>query len=189
MLNNQAVVESEGALKITPIGTRFAISGSMPEGLTAKASLLLEPTVPQEGEYTVNILYETGGIEWSSRYEAFYDSKTESIKRFTCWVDLANSSGAALEQATMKLIAGSNYGERAHAKGGPRMAMAMSARGDIGGGGLESASFQADAMQSESVGEQKLYTLADPITLEDGESKQSCSDHGRCGPGQAGVRC
>ena len=71
----------------------------------------------------------------------------------------------------MKLIASSNYGEqRMHAKGGPRIAaMSMAPSG----GGLESVSFQADAMQSESVGEQKLYTLADPITLEDGESKQA----------------
>ena len=170
VLGHQAVVESEGALYIAPIGQRYSIGGSMPDGLTAKASLLLEPTVKEEGEFTVNILYETNGIEWDSRYEAFYNSKTETISRFTCWVDLLNKSGTDLTDATIKLIASTNYGSGRRAKSAPVAGPMMAS---FGGGGLESTSFVADAAQSESVGEQKLYTLPDRISLDDGESKQT----------------
>ncbi len=154
LLGNQAVLERHGAIFVAPITAKFHVAGGLPAGLTSKASLNMEPTVEQGGEFAIKVLYETNGIGWESRYEAFYDAKNEKLNRVMCWVDLTNNSGADLNDATFKLIAQTNFGARS--KGGNRgMAMAAAAP-QMAGGGLESMSFSADAAASESVGEAKL---------------------------------
>lgn len=171
ILGNTAVVETSTGVQVVPISPRYKLIDGMPAGLTSKPSLVMEPTVAQAGEFGVNILYETSGIEWSSRYEAFYDAKNERLTRLVSWVDLSNYSGGNLKEAGFKLIAQANHGSR-----GNMRAMAMTASvadSPMGGGGPKMASFGLESAQVESVGEQKMYVLPDTLSLDHGESKQT----------------
>jgi hypothetical protein len=168
VFGNQVVVEGTGGVFITTVTDRTFIAGGMPAGLTDKASLMLEPTAKEEGEFSFNILYETDGISWQSKYEAFYDDKAGKLNRFACWVQLSNNSGAPVEDAVVKLIAQANHNRNVSksAMGGGVRAQSF--------GGLESVSMAAAAPPAgvESVGEAKMYTLPESISLADGETKQ-----------------
>ncbi len=180
VIHNQAVIEEASTSKvvIVPLGNRYSVDPSVLKGLTSLASLVMEPTVSKEGRYGIGIMYAAEGLAWARRFEVFYDAKAEKMLRFACWVDLTNNSGAPIGDTKFKLIAGVNNGYQQapnrgrSPKGGARM-MAMSASADFGGGGLESASFSADNAESETVGEQKLYTLPDTLSLDNGETKQT----------------
>jgi hypothetical protein len=180
VLNRQVVLQeaNSGSLKVLPLSDRLELSKDTLEGLTTSSSLQLEPRASVSGEYGVSILFAAEGLAWSLNYEAFYDSAKEQLDRFACWVNLTNNSGAAIDEAKVKLIFGANTGyndgqsNRRSPKGGARPMMAMAMSADAGGGGLESASFDAPGASSESVGEQKLYTLPDVLTIENGETKQ-----------------
>lgn len=178
VIHNQAVIEeaSSGKVVIVPLGNRYSVDPSVLKGLTNLASLVMEPTVSKEGKYGIGIMYAAEGLSWARRFEVFYDAKAEKMLRFACWVDLTNNSGAPIGDTKFKLIAGVNNGYQQvnrgrSPKGGARM-MAMAASADFGGG-LESASFSADNAEVETVGEQKLYTLPDTLSLDNGETKQT----------------
>lgn len=170
ILGNQLVLEVEGKTRVVQMQPEFEIDGEKPKGLSATASLLMVPTVSKAGKFNVNVLYEAGGINWSSRYEAIYDSATESLKRLICWVDLVNGSGTRFANAKFKLLASANYGaqpvRRAMAKaGGARMA-AMS----LEAAAAPMADFGADGGSVENVGEQKLYVLPEALTVENNDT-------------------
>ena len=177
VIHNQAVLEeaSTSKLVIVPLGNRYSVDPSVLKGLTSLASLVMEPTVSKEGKYGIGIMYAAEGLSWARRFEVFYDAKAEKMLRFACWVDLTNNSGAPIGDTKFKLIAGVNNGyeqvNRSRSpKGGARMMMASA---QSFGGGLESASFAADNAEVETVGEQKLYTLPDTLSLDNGETKQT----------------
>ena len=139
VINRQVVIQEAGSasLKILPLSDRLELSTDTLEGLTTTSSLQLEPRASVSGEYGVSILFAAEGLSWSLNYEAFYDSVNERLDRFACWVNLTNNSGAAIDEAKVKLIFGANTGyndgqsNRRSPKGGarPMMAMAMSADG------------------------------------------------------------
>lgn len=174
VLGNQLVLERlEGGLVVVPLTPKYELPEGLPAGLSALPSLLMEPTVSRDGQFGFNILYEADGVVWTPRYEVFYDAAAEVLRRFACYADITNGSGARLENACLELIAGYNQGggaygggRRLHAKSAPslestREAAPMAAL----------ASVSADAAAVEDVGEEKLYALPDRVTLENGETK------------------
>jgi len=175
ILGNQVVLETSGSLQILPLSDRLSLDPATLSGLTDSASLQLEPTASAAGKYSVGILFAAEGLSWDLNYEVFYDANNEKMARFACWVNLTNKIGAAIDAAKIKLIFGANTGyndSRNSRKNRPMMAMAASAS-PMGGGGLESASFDVDGAAVESVGEQKLYTLPDTLSIADDETKQT----------------
>jgi hypothetical protein len=177
VLGNQAVLESQGRLTVTPLSDRLALDPSTLAGLSTTASLQLEPTASVAGNYSVSILFAADGLSWNLNYEVFYDAQNEKMARFACWVNLTNKSGADIDAAKIKLIFGANTGynednNRGRKNARPMMAMAAAAPMG-GGGGLESASFDVDGASVESVGEQKLYTLPDTLSISHDETKQT----------------
>lgn len=171
LLGSTAVLEQEGGKVVTlPFSQKFELLG-LPAGLTEAASLIMEPTVSDGGKFTVNVLYETDGITWQPRYEAFYDASSEKLLRLACWVEVTNNSGAKLDNAKFKLLAGSNHGR--HTRNNlEAMPMAMAA--SVGGAKRSrSVAVEYDSAEAESVGEQKLYVLPGTLTLASGETKQT----------------
>jgi len=175
VLGHQVVMDCQNRLNVLPLTDKITLDPATIAGLSTTASLQLEPTASVAGPYSVGILFAAGGLSWSLNYEVFYDSKNEKVARFACWVNLTNKSGADIDAAKVKLIFGANTGyedeNRNSRKNMPRMA-AMSAS-PMGGGGLESASFDVDSAEVESVGEQKLYTLPDTLSIANDETKQT----------------
>ncbi len=169
ILGNQLVLEVEGKARVVQMQPEFELDGDTPKGLSATASLLMVPTVSKAGKFNVNVLYEAAGINWSSRYEAIYDSTTEKLARLICWVDLVNQSGTRFPNAKFKLLASANYGNapvrsRSPKGGGMRMAAMASLEA------APMADFAADGGSVENVGEQKLYVLPDALTIEDNDT-------------------
>ena len=176
VLNNQAVLEqANGSLLVVPMSDRIDLLAETLAGLTKTSSLQLEPTASRAADYTVGILFAADGLSWNLNYEAFYDAAGEKLDRFACWVNLTNKSGADIDAAKIKLIFGANTGyedSRRNRAARPMMAMAA-ASPEGGGGGLESMSFGADSAAVESVGEQKLYTLPESLSIAQDETKQT----------------
>lgn len=170
ILGNQLVLEVEGKARVVQMQPEFELDGDTPTGLSATASLLMVPTVSKAGKFGVNVLYEAGGINWSSRYEAIYDSATEKLARLICWVDLVNQSGTRFPNAKFKLLASANYGAvnaRRSPKGG---AMRMAAMASLEAAPAPMADFGADGGSVENVGEQKLYVLPEALTVENNDT-------------------
>jgi len=173
IIGNQAILETDsGSVLVLPLGQKFELADGLPAGLTSVASLLMEPTVAKEGQFGIHILYESEGLTWQPRYEAFYDAKRKLLTRLACYVDLTNNSGGKLASATYKLIAGVNPGGHrpvakramARAQAAP---MAASFEGVAGG----AADFAMESAAVESVGEQKMYTLPGELAVDNGETK------------------
>lgn len=171
-------VKAEGeSVLVVPLTQKFELNNGIPAGLSNLTVLVMEPTVETAGEFDMKLLYETNGINWTPWFEVFYNAKTKKLDRFACYVDITNNSGAKIENAVLKLIAGYNNSDAANraarkGRGAVRMAaMApMSASLESAGGGMEMADFSQDGAEVESVGEQKMYKLPDPVTLENGIS-------------------
>lgn len=172
IINNQLVLEQEGKAIVVVNDGSLSIDASALTGLSTTASVCLD-TVGQAGDFKLGIMYASEGLSWTPRYEAYYDAKSEKLSRFACWVDIVNNTGAPLAETKFQLIAGYNSGYQpnynARNRGGGRV-MAMAASMPMGGG-LESASFGADAADVETVGEQKLYSLPNELAVANGETK------------------
>ena len=155
---------------LVPLTNKIELTDGLPEGLSSLASLVMDVEAAARGEYALNTLYEAGGLNWRPWYEAFYDHKAGKLTRFACYVELTNESGTDFSDAGIKLIAGVNHSVNAQPKArGVRMAAlesAMPMAATAGG-----ASFDYESADVEKVGEQKMYTLPDRITLENGETQ------------------
>ncbi len=164
VLGNQVVLEQDGTIVVVPLTPKFELGEGMPEGLANTPSLVFEPSVSEAGKYQVRFLYEAEGLNWASRYNAFFDQKAGKLTRFECVVDITNQSGLQIDDGEFKLFTGNNFGtgRRSYPKGGVRAA-AMSMSAPRGGAGLESV--MADDASVESVGEQKLFVLPDLLSI------------------------
>ena len=115
------------------------------------------------GEHEVELAYLAGGLNWTADYSVSLNAdETELDLRGL--VTLRNYSGRAYRGAALKLIAGevSRIESGAEEFVQERM-MAMSADAGMGGGG---------GAEQRELGEFKLYAVARPVTVEDGETKQ-----------------
>ncbi|MBZ0187405.1 MAG: hypothetical protein K8F91_14255 [Candidatus Obscuribacterales bacterium] len=164
--------DENAAVKIVPIPAKFELVDGLPDGLSALSSLVMDVSVSAAGEYRVSNLYESEGINWRPWYEIFYDAKAGKLTRFAGYVELTNQSGTDFEEAGISLIAGQNISTAGQP---PRRARGMQMRAMSAG--LESApmggaadDFEMESADVENVGEQKMYSLAEPVTLENGET-------------------
>ena len=173
----KAVFGTEAAVERADTGTLFfaqvaqvELLSGIPSGLSATPSLMMSPKAKVDGTYKIKILYETGGFGWSARHSAFYDEKAGKLTCFETSVAISNGSGATFKNAQLRLLAGANYRRgRGGLESAPMMAMAAAAPPK---GGARAASFDAADSVQETVGESKMYTLADAVTICDGETQQ-----------------
>lgn len=133
-----------------------------PADLYAGPTLQLLLSSDSAGEREVELSYLAGGMNWNADYSVYLnaDERAFDLKGL---VTLRNSSGRAYENASLKLVAGEvsriELEEEDYAE--ERMMMAMSAAAD------ESAS-----VEQRDLSDFKLYAVARPLTIADGETKQ-----------------
>jgi len=109
---------------------------------------------------TLELSYLTGGLTWRADYVGELNAAADRLD-LTGWVTLDNRSGASYHAAQLQLVAGAVHRAppeerdfaRPMAPPAPRAAM-------------------SSAMEEESLFEYHLYTVADPTTLADRQSKQ-----------------
>jgi hypothetical protein len=132
---------------------------ALPEGLITKPTLVWKLATGKIGQQLVEVMYQTGGINWQADYNAVLNAKDTALD-LSGWVTVNNQSGATYKDAKLKLIAGDVrrvQPQQVYAVNAVRkLAMAEAA-----GGFAEKAFF-----------EYHLYTLGRSTTVADNQTKQ-----------------
>lgn len=115
-------------------------------------------SVESGGKRDVELAYLTGGLSWQADYLAEMTPAQDKLT-LSGWATLSNASGTDYPQARVQLLAG----EVNRAADSPAPAMRMEK--------MLMAS-AARAPQREAVAGYHLFTLAQPVSLKDGERKQ-----------------
>lgn len=134
---------------------------SMPAGLRAEPALLARVFPGQAGPNDLRLDYLTSGLSWRADYVARLN-RTSDFLDLQALVTLSNSTDTDFSGASLRLVAGEvNQGPRT-LKGQPQFAreatMAMAPA--------------ADMSEAVSAADRYVYTLAQPVTLARGETKQ-----------------
>ena len=132
----------------------------LPESLIAQPTLvwLLENSLAKP--QTVEASYLTNGITWRADYVMTLN-ENDSKSDLTGWVTIDNKSGAAYQNATLKLVAGdvNQVREEHFLVGGRSKAMLAEAA-------------PAPQFKEEGFFEYHIYTLQRPSTIKDNQTKQ-----------------
>ena len=155
-MNGGPVYEVDGQIFLNHPGS--VALPEIPENLIAKPSLIW--LLDNRGtDQEIEVTYLTQGVSWRADYVVTYDDKS-GVMDLDSWITLTNSSGAAYENAKLKLVAGDVNQLQQMYRGG---AMAM-----------ESRAVMADAPmpKQESFAEYHLYTVQRPTTIKENQSKQ-----------------
>jgi hypothetical protein len=131
----------------------------LPEGLLTKPTLLWHVATDKPGKQTVEVSYQTGGVNWHAEYVLVVD-KDDAAADLTGWVSVQNNSGKTYADARMKFIAGD-----------VRRVQPPPRSGLVGGRALLEKGF-AEAMEEKAFFEYHMYTLPRPSTVADNEIKQ-----------------
>jgi hypothetical protein len=136
---------------------------SLPGGLISKPTLVWDIETGKAGMHDARIAYQTGGMTWWTDYNLVYSEPKPGQCRLDvgAWVTIVNQSGAAYDNAKLKLIAGDV--QRAQPRGyAVPQAAAMGRVQDAMAKGFEEKSFF----------EYHLYTLGRPTSLAQNSTKQ-----------------
>lgn len=138
---------------------------SIPDNLYAKPTLIWDLFSKEAGEKTMDVSYQTAGMNWSADYNLFL-SDDETGADIQSWVTLSNSSGVAFLKATLQLVAGKiqllhNQNVR------PVGYMAKRQMNEMAMDGQSSPAFA-----QENLSEYYLYTLDQPTDIGSQQTKQ-----------------
>ncbi|HLB01345.1 MAG TPA: DUF4139 domain-containing protein [Bacteroidota bacterium] len=152
------VAEINGKIEMDPAGRM--VLPSLPEGLILRPRLrwMVDNSTP--GKHNIELSYLAGGLSWSSDYVALLSEKDDKLD-LTGWVTLVNNSGAAFQNAGLKLVAG-DVNVVSGAIGYDMRAMKS----------LNAAEAAAPQFQQSELFEYKLYTLQRKTDLNPNETKQ-----------------
>ncbi len=133
------------------------VVNSLPEGLTTEPQFSWLLKAEQAIKARCRITYLTGGLSWSAEYLAIVAPDEGSLS-LEGWVSIDNQSGAAYEDASIKLLAGKlqRYSNTVRPMRG-NMLMQRAA---------------AAPLKEQALSEYQLYTLAGLSSLPDNQTKQ-----------------
>jgi len=133
----------------------------LPSGLITRPTLVWQLRSSLVGDQDVEVAYMTNGINWRANYVVMADETDEHMD-LTGWVTVDNRSGAAYEDARLKLIAGDVNRVREEGIGADQKLF------------YEEAEMAAAAPQFEEQAffEYHMYTLQRPATVKDNQTKQ-----------------
>ena len=134
----------------------------LPKDLVARPTLVWTLSAAKSGKHDVEASYLTDGMNWSADYVAVANAD-DTKADLTGWVTVENRSGAAYENATLKLVAGDV--RRVTPRDEARYRKAM--REDV-----MMAAAAPEQFREESFFEYHLYTLERPTTLKENQTKQ-----------------
>jgi len=132
-----------------------------PENLLTRPTLVWLAKADTAGKQLCQVTYTTAGIGWKADYSAVLNEKEDALD-LSGWVTIDNQSGAAYNEATIKLIAGDVRRIQPPAPMIPQRMMMSSIEAKAGMGGFEEKSFM----------EYHLYTLGRKSTLQNRQVKQ-----------------
>lgn len=131
---------------------------ALPPDIRTAPAFRANITADAAGKREVELAYLTGGLSWQADYVAEL-SATEDKLALSAWATLTNASGTDYPQAKIQIMAG-DINRVADQPKPLRMEKAlMAAAGPM-------------APSREAMGGYHLYTLAQPVSLKEGERKQ-----------------
>lgn len=156
---NTPIIEMDGKL-------RFGLPGiplfpALGDDTILKPTLTWKLATDTAGPLDAELAYITGGMSWEADYNITGAENASTID-ITGWVTIDNQTGRTFQDARIKLMAGdvSRIQEQAGRAGGAYRS-------------LETASYVGGAPVTEKTfDEYHLYTLSNPTTLRDSETKQ-----------------
>ncbi|MBI4997272.1 MAG: DUF4139 domain-containing protein [Rhodocyclales bacterium] len=141
----------------TGVPGRLTFPG-VPARLRDRPTLVVKLDSPAAGRQTAELSYLSGGLSWNADYVAELGADETKLD-LAGWVTLTNQSGTAFENARLQLVAGDV--NRVQEDFAPRpMAKAMVAAAPM------------REMAREEVFDYHLYSLGQPTTLRDNQTKQ-----------------
>ncbi len=162
--NDQIVLAGEHGIELIPRGShvkdiRFS---RLPAGLLTRPTLVWKVRAPQAGEHLVRVAYQARDITWRVDYRAVASPNQKSLNLLG-WVTITNHSGTTFDDARLKLMAGDVHVSLKEAGKGERRG-GVAARFSIG--------LDRKKIQEKSFAEYHLYSLPQPTTLRQAQTKQ-----------------
>lgn len=157
--DDQPIIEVDGKLQFSwPGEPRFPSLGG---------DTILKPTLSWQlqsataGKFEAEVAYVSKGFTWEASYNLVAAEKGDTLDMIG-WITMENLSGMGFPGAKIKLMAGDVQRAPGPAAGG--------IGGSLGVG--RAAAMDAPVVTEKSFDEFHLYTLANPVTLRDNETKQ-----------------
>lgn len=136
---------------------------TLPDNLQTEPSLSLGVDVVDSGEKTLDLMYLTGGLNWTTNYVAEF--KGENELNLKSWISLRNTSGIDYQNARVQLVAGEANVVQEAMRARPMMLMKASVDAN-------KVSLGATLPEEESVGEYHVYSLPGKVTVLNNQTKQ-----------------
>ncbi len=143
---------------VTLLGTHGFRSYQDALGQGASLDLDLEVRAPVEG---LGLAFLTNGLNWAADY-ALIVARNDTRARVDGYATIVNGSGAGYDNAEVQLLAGTIQQGR-----GGRLDMA-----DFRALGAVSEAVAAPELQRAAFGDYHLYTVSQPLSLRNGESRR-----------------
>lgn len=152
---------ADGSIKSLASYSGIRLS-ALPGGLISKPTLVWDIAATRAGTHPARMSFQTGGITWWSDYNLVLSEGPQGCKLDVgAWVTIINQTGAAFENAKLKLVAG----DVQRARPQPQYAPMAEARA--------MASLAKDqGFAEKSFFEYHMYTLGRPATLTNNSTKQ-----------------
>ena len=131
----------------------------VPQTLRDRPTLVVDLDSDKAGAQRIDLSYLSGGLTWQADYVATLSGDEKTLD-LAGWVTLTNQSGAAYENAKLQLVAGD-----VNRVPEPRAAMMRDRVAPM-------AAAAPAPMAQENLFEYHLYTLGQPTTLRDQQTKQ-----------------
>ena len=158
--NGSPMVEIDGKIHTAVDG--HLVLPELPKDFVLKPTLVWQIENRKPGKQELQLSYLTSGVKWISDYVATVDDKDQKINLIG-WVTIDNRSGAAYNNAKLKLVAGDV--NRVQDMPQPMMYKTMRAEAVMADG-------MAPQFNEQSFFEYHLYTLQRPATVKNNEMKQ-----------------
>lgn len=164
--NSQSVVIrlKDGQLFMIPYFNKYTINvGSLPKGLILRPTLQWNVISDKTAIANLKLNYQTSGMDWNAQYVGVLN-KDDNMIDLNAWVSVNNQSGAAFENANVKLMAGDVHINKNEVRYDDALA-AKSYRQ------ISNLSTAPEFTEKEFM-DFHLYTLDQEVTLMDKETKQ-----------------
>ncbi len=153
--------QSDGGVRMVDAHSGIRLPG-LPGGLISRPALVWELDAAHSGTQRARFSYQTGGMTWWADYNLVYAEPRPGSCRVDvgAWVTIVNQSGAAFNDARLKLVAGDVQRVRTRGYAAPE-ALAMNR-----------AEAKAAGFQEKAFFEYHLYTLGRTTSLANNSTKQ-----------------
>ncbi|MBA2124078.1 hypothetical protein B9J78_03985 [bacterium Unc6] len=150
----------DGAITVVERGNISSMEfPALPEDLVDSPTLVWEIVNEKKGQHKAEVSYLTKGLNWTAEYKATISPQEEFLK-LDALVTLNNTSGAAYNDAALKLVAG----ELRREKETPGIIREMAM--------MKMADMAALQFEQQQLFEYHTYTLPHRTTLENNQQKQ-----------------